>query len=325
MAGRQRPGAVFIMGPTASGKTDLAIDLARRLPCELISVDSAQVYRGMDIGTAKPSARVLAEFPHGLIDILDPAESYSAALFREDALRLMEQAVQRNRVPVLVGGTMLYYKTLLEGLATMPAADAGVRAALEQKAATQGLSMLHEQLKQVDPESAARIHVNDSQRLIRALEVWQVSGMTMTEHRLRQQRGDESECFPYAVAAFAIAPQQRSVLHERIEQRFQQMLEQGLLDEVRDLQLRGDLHIGLPSMRSVGYRQVWDHLLGHYDYEQMRAKGIAATRQLAKRQLTWLRSWPDLTWLDSLDNNKLNVTLKSLQQATILSQGLPGS
>lgn len=316
---QQLPGAIFIMGPTASGKTDLAIELAQRFPCELISVDSALIYRGMDIGTAKPSAEVLAAFPHHLVDIIDPVESYSAAQFRQDALALMAQATAKGRVPVLVGGTMLYYKALLEGLATMPPADAQVRAALDVRAVEQGLDALHEQLQQVDPESAARIHPNDSQRIMRALEVWLVSGVTMTEHRLRQKNSQQHRAqLPYNVAAFAIAPQQRSVLHQRIEQRFQQMVEQGFIDEVRALQQRGDLHAELPSMRSVGYRQVWDYLLDQYEYDEMLAKGIAATRQLAKRQFTWLRSWQELTWLDSLDDNKLAVTLKSLKQSSIL-------
>lgn len=316
---QQLPGAIFIMGPTASGKTDLAIELAQRFPCELISVDSALIYRGMDIGTAKPSAEVLAAFPHHLVDIIDPVESYSAAQFREDALALMAQAAAKARVPVLVGGTMLYYKALLEGLATMPPADAQVRAALDVRATEQGLDVLHEQLQQVDPESAARIHPNDSRRIMRALEVWLVSGVTMTEHRLRQKNNQQHRAqLPYNVAFFAIAPQQRSVLHQRIEQRFQQMVEQGFIDEVRALQQRDDLHAELPSMRSVGYRQVWDYLLGQYAYDEMLAKGIAATRQLAKRQFTWLRSWQELTWLDSLDDNKLAVTLKTLKQSSIL-------
>lgn len=316
---QQLPGAIFIMGPTASGKTDLAIELAQRFPCELISVDSALIYRGMDIGTAKPSAEVLAAYPHHLVDIIDPVESYSAAQFRQDALALMAQATAKGRVPVLVGGTMLYYKALLEGLATMPPADAQVRAALEVRAVEQGLDALHEQLQQVDPGSAARIHPNDSQRVMRALEVWLVSGISMTEHRLRQKNSQLHKTqLPYNVAAFAIAPQQRSVLHQRIEQRFQQMVEQGFIDEVRALQQRGDLHAELPSMRSVGYRQVWDYLLNQYEYDEMLAKGIAATRQLAKRQFTWLRSWQELTWLDSLDDNKLAVTLKKLQQGSIL-------
>lgn len=316
MSEHKLPGAIFIMGPTASGKTDLAIELSRYLPCDLISVDSAQIYRGMDIGTAKLEPEVLAEFPHALIDIVDPAESYSAALFREDALQLMEQSVQQGRVPVLVGGTMMYYKALLEGMASMPAADEAVRLELEQQAEQQGLVALHAELKRVDPESAARIHENDSQRIIRALEVWRVSGVTMTEHRLRQQQ--EKHELPYQVTAFAIAPQERSVLHARIEQRFALMLRQGLVDEVEALLERGDLHAELPSIRCVGYRQVWDYLLGEYSYEEMHDKGVAATRQLAKRQLTWLRSWQNLNWLDSLDKNKLNAALKSLRRDSIL-------
>lgn len=307
-----RPDAVLIMGPTASGKTDLALALADERPCALISVDSALVYRGMDIGTAKPSAEVLAKYPHALIDILDPLDSYSAAQFREDALTRMAQAVECGRLPVLVGGTMLYYRTLLTGLAAMPPADAAVRAELERRLAEEGLQALHEQLRSVDPESAGRIHANDSQRILRALEVWQVSGETMTQHHLRQQQQTTSFTLPYTVHAFAIAPRSRALLHERIAQRFDLMLQQGFMEEVEQLVRRGDLHAGLPSMRSVGYRQAWDYLHGQGTFEQMRDKGIAATRQLAKRQFTWLRSWPQLDWIDSLDPDRLGHVLKKL-------------
>ena len=265
------PPAIFLMGPTAAGKTDLALDLARTLPCELISVDSALIYRGMDVGTAKPSAQVLAEFPHRLIDIRDPAQSYSAAEFRTDALQAMADITARGRIPLLVGGTMLYYKTLLEGLADMPSADPVLRAELERQAAEQGLAELHRQLAAVDPESAARIHPNDPQRLIRALEVYRVSGLSMSEHRRRQALenaqgpGAAAEGFPYTVAQIAIAPVQRQILHERIAQRFLAMLEHGFIDEVQALRQRGDLHTGLPSMRAVGYRQVWAYLDGELD------------------------------------------------------------
>ncbi|RWU26416.1 tRNA (adenosine(37)-N6)-dimethylallyltransferase MiaA [Pseudomonas alkylphenolica] len=319
-----KPPAIFLMGPTAAGKTDLAIELTKVLPCELISVDSALVYRGMDIGTAKPSKEVLAAHPHRLIDILDPAESYSAADFRRDALQAMAEITARGKIPLLVGGTMLYYKALLEGLADMPAADPQVRAELEEEVSRLGLQGLHQQLAAVDPESAARIHPNDPQRLIRALEVYRVSGMTMTAHRLRQSAESSAAGpsgaghLPYTVASLAIAPNDRQLLHERIALRFGQMLEQGFVDEVRLLRARSDLHAGLPSIRAVGYRQVWDHLDGKLTSVEMRERGIIATRQLAKRQFTWLRSWADLHWLDSLDCDNLSRTLKYLGSVSIL-------
>ncbi|CAK9891580.1 MULTISPECIES: tRNA (adenosine(37)-N6)-dimethylallyltransferase MiaA [Pseudomonas] len=320
-----KPPAIFLMGPTAAGKTDLAIELTKVLPCELISVDSALVYRGMDIGTAKPSKDILAAHPHRLIDILDPAESYSAADFRRDALEAMADITARGKIPLLVGGTMLYYKALLEGLADMPAADPQVRAELEDEVQRLGLHALHQQLAAVDPESAARIHPNDPQRLIRALEVYRVSGLTMTEHRQRQSAESSAAGasatgqLPYTVASLAIAPTDRHILHERIALRFGQMLEQGFVDEVRLLRARSDLHAGLPSIRAVGYRQVWDHLDGKLTSVEMQERGIIATRQLAKRQFTWLRSWADLHWLDSLACDNLSRTLKYLGSVSILS------
>lgn len=316
------PPAIFLMGPTASGKTDLALQLARELPCEIISVDSALIYRGMDIGSAKPSAEVLQAYPHHLVDILDPSESYSAAQFRTDALALMAQITARGHIPLLVGGTMLYYKALVEGLASMPAADPKIRAALEQQAATAGWTALHAELQRVDPESAERIHPNDPQRILRALEVWRVSGQSMTQLRVQQQQKKQASKqpeLPYNVATFAIAPQQRSVLHERIAQRFHLMLEQGFIAEVQALQQRGDLHAGLPALRAVGYRQAWAYLQGELTYKQMIERGIIATRQLAKRQFTWLRSWPDVEWLDSLASDNLSQVLKKLRQLAILS------
>jgi len=312
------------MGPTAAGKTDLAIELTSKLPCELISVDSALVYRGMDIGTAKPSKEVLAAYPHRLIDILDPAESYSAKRFCTDALQAMAEITARGKIPLLVGGTMLYYKALVDGLADMPPADAMVRAELEAQAQALGLAELHRQLAEVDPESAARIHPNDPQRLIRALEVYKVSGESMTVHRQRQYAESSGadagagEHLPYTVASLAIAPQDRQVLHERIALRFTHMLEQGFIDEVRLLRARSDLHAGLPSIRAVGYRQVWDHLDGKLTSVEMQERGIIATRQLAKRQFTWLRSWADLHWLDSLACDNLSRTLKYLGTVSIL-------
>jgi len=317
------PPAIFLMGPTASGKTDLAIELARVLPCEIVSVDSALVYRGMDIGTAKPSRELLAEFPHRLIDIRDPAESYSAAEFRSDALAAMAEITAAGRIPLLVGGTMLYFKALLEGLADMPSADPQVRAQLEAQAGEQGWPALHAELARVDPESAARIHPNDPQRLVRALEVYRVSGLSMTEHRRRQvlqnlhAGAPLGEALPYTVAHLAIAPEQRQVLHERIARRFRLMLEQDFVAEVEALYARGDLHLGLPSMRSVGYRQVWEYIEGHLTRDEMCERAIVATRQLAKRQFTWLRSWSQVHWLDSLAGDNLARTLKYLQAIAI--------
>ncbi|MDP3816334.1 tRNA (adenosine(37)-N6)-dimethylallyltransferase MiaA [Pseudomonas sp.] len=319
------PPAIFLMGPTAAGKTDLALELARVLPCELISVDSALIYRGMDIGTAKPDKSVLAEFPHRLVDIRDPAESYSAAEFRADALAAMADISGRGRIPLLVGGTMLYYKALLEGLADMPAADPQVRAELEARAQVEGWQALHDELRAVDPESAARIHPNDPQRLIRALEVYRVSGQSMTVHRQRQAAENTAGGasvggqFPYTVAQLAIAPAQRQLLHERIARRFRLMLEQGLIDEVEGLRQRSDLHAGLPSIRAVGYRQVWDYLEGNLSKVQMEEGGIIATRQLAKRQFTWLRGWDDVQWLDSLACDNLPRALKYLAAVSILT------
>ncbi|WP_220811551.1 tRNA (adenosine(37)-N6)-dimethylallyltransferase MiaA [Pseudomonas paralcaligenes] len=321
---KRLPPAIFLMGPTASGKTDLALALADALPCELISVDSALVYRGMDIGTAKPDKATLARYPHRLVDILDPAESYSAAEFRADALAAMAEITARGRIPLLVGGTMLYYKALLEGLADMPGADPVVRAELEAWAAAEGWEVLHRELARVDPESAARIHPNDPQRLTRALEVHRVSGLSMTEHRQRQtaqNSGSEApgtRQLPYTAVQFAIAPEQRQVLHERIACRFLMMLEQGFVEEVEALRQRGDLHVGLPSIRAVGYRQVWDYLDGRLGREEMAERGIIATRQLAKRQFTWLRGWEDLHWLDSLASDNLSCALKYLRSVSIL-------
>ncbi|PZW40972.1 tRNA (adenosine(37)-N6)-dimethylallyltransferase MiaA [Pseudomonas sp. URMO17WK12:I2] len=314
------PPAIFLMGPTASGKTDLALALARVLPCELISVDSALVYRGMDIGTAKPDRATLDAFPHHLVDIRDPAEAYSAADFRRDALAAMADITARGRIPLLVGGTMLYYKALLEGLADMPGADAEVRAELEARAEREGLAALHAELQLVDPQSAARIHPNDPQRLVRALEVYRVSGTTMTQLRMQQsEAASQDGGLPYTVAQLAIAPAQRQILHERIAQRFDLMLEQGFVAEVERLHRRGDLHGEMPSIRAVGYRQVWDHLEGRLSAAQMRERGIIATRQLAKRQFTWLRSWQNVQWLDSLDCDNLPRALKYLATVSILS------
>lgn len=282
------------MGPTASGKTALAMSLMKHLPVELISVDSALIYRGMDIGTAKPTAEELADAPHRLIDILDPTQAYSAADFRADALREMAEITARNKIPLLVGGTMLYFKALLEGLSPLPQADAAVRERIEKQAEEQGWNALHDQLSEIDPVAAMRIHPNDPQRLSRALEVFYISGKTLTE--LTKISG---ETLPYRVHQFAIAPTRRELLHSRIEERFSQMLSNGFEDEVRTLLARGDLHTDLPSIRCVGYRQMWSYLSGEFDYDEMVYRGVCATRQLAKRQMTWLRGWDNVEWLDS--------------------------
>lgn len=291
-----KPLAIFLMGPTASGKTDLAIQLRQQLPVEVISVDSALIYRGMDIGTAKPSKAELALAPHRLIDICDPAESYSAANFRTDALREMQEISAQGKIPLLVGGTMLYYKALLEGLSPLPSADDKVRSEIEAKATLIGWAGLHQELCKIDPISAQRINPNDSQRINRALEVFYLTGKTLTE--LTAQKG---EALPYDILQFAIAPEQREVLHLRIEQRFHKMIELGFQQEVEKLYRRPDLNENLPSIRCVGYRQMWEYLRGDYDHDEMVFRGICATRQLAKRQITWLRGWTSpIQWLDSL-------------------------
>ena len=282
------------MGPTASGKTALAIDMATQHNCEIISVDSALIYRGMDVGTAKPTAQELALAPHRLIDILDPSESYSAADFRRDALTAIEDIIARGKTPLLVGGTMMYFEALLEGLSPLPSADDAIRQQILLQAETEGWESLHRELCAIDPVAGQRIHPNDPQRLSRALEVYRISGKTMTELTQTKSAG-----LPYDVVQFAIAPSDRSVLHQLIAKRFAMMLEQGFVDEVARLKAREDLHLDMPSMRCVGYRQCWQYLDNEFDHATMVDKATAATRQLAKRQLTWLRSWPDLQWLES--------------------------
>jgi tRNA dimethylallyltransferase len=289
-----KPKVIFLMGPTASGKTALAIEMATQHNCEIISVDSALIYRDMDIGSAKPSLQELQLAPHKLIDILDPSESYSAADFRRDALLAIEDIVSRGKTPLLVGGTMMYFKALLEGLSPLPAADNGIRQQILAQAQTQGWDALHQELCDIDPVAGERIHPNDPQRLSRALEVYRISGKTMTE--LTQTK---SAALPYDVVQFAIAPTDRKILHQLIAKRFNMMLEQGFIEEVARLKARNDLHLELPSMRCVGYRQCWQYLDNEFDHTTMVEKATAATRQLAKRQLTWLRSWPDLQWLES--------------------------
>lgn len=289
-ATQSRPLLLCLMGPTASGKTDLAIALAQARNCELVSVDSALVYRGLDIGAARP------DYPHHLVGIRDPSQAYSAADFAADAQRLVDDISARGRIPLLVGGTMLYFKAFLEGLARMPAADPAIRREIEVQAAAHGWPWLHARLAEVDPEAAARIHPNHSQRLGRALEVYRASGIPLSQW----QRGESSRELPgehYRVVQLAICPAERAVLHQRIAARFRQMMAAGLLEEVRALHQRGDLHPGLPAIRAVGYRQLWEYLEGACSLEDAVSRAIAATRQLAKRQLTWLRKWPDLRWL----------------------------
>jgi tRNA dimethylallyltransferase len=283
------------MGPTASGKTGLAIELVQRFPLEIISVDSALVYRGMDIGTAKPTADELGRAPHHLIDFLDPADPYSAARFRDDALKLMGEITQRGKVPLLVGGTMLYFRALEAGLSDLPEADESLRQRLFKEQEEHGLNYLYERLKQLDPELAKRIQPGDPQRIMRALEVHELTGQPLSEH----YKAQETYELPYQVLKLALIPSDRSRLHQRIEARFDQMIEQGLIAEVKALYERGDLDASMPAIRAVGYRQVWVYLEGKHDLATMRYKGIVATRQLAKRQLTWLRSTPDLISFDS--------------------------
>lgn len=288
------PLAIFLMGPTASGKTELAVELAAHFPCDIISVDSAQVYRGLDIGSAKPGAAVLAVTPHRLIDICEPTEAYSAARFRVDALREMAEIVARGRVPLLVGGTLLYFRALQAGLASLPEADPAVRARLEREAEAWGWADLHQRLLRVDPEAGARIHPNDSQRIQRALEVFEITGRPLSQW----QRASAPESpLPYRLLKLVRAPRERAVLRERIAVRFQAMLDAGLEEEVRTLWSRGDLTPDLPAMRSVGYRQVLNYLLGGSSFGVMIERGVIATRQLAKRQLTWLRAESDCHWM----------------------------
>jgi len=298
------------MGPTASGKTDLAIQLCQQLPCEIISVDSALIYRGMDIGSAKPLPAELAAAPHRLIDIRSPEDAYSAGEFRADALVEMAEISKRGNIPLLVGGTMLYFKALLDGIASMPAVDPGLREQIEQQALEYGWPAMHGQLAAVDPESAARIHPNHSQRIERALAVYRSSGVTLTEFHRRQKAGEQtaSDACPYNIIQLAIAPVDRLVLHRRIEHRFGVMIDQGFVDEVRALQAANNLHADLPSMRAVGYRQVWQYLSGELSHDEMITRGIIATRQLAKRQFTWLNGWKGLHWLPTDEQGLLDVS-----------------
>ena len=303
------PLAIFLMGPTASGKTALAIELIKHLPCDIISVDSALVYRGMDIGTAKPSEDELTQAPHRLIDICSPEEAYSAARFREDALREMEQISAAGRIPLLVGGTMLYFRALEQGLSDLPEAAPALRARLEQETELFGLEHMHQRLQQLDPVTAQRIHPNDPQRIQRALEVCELTGRPMSE-LIAEQQGHK---LPYRLIKLARAPQDRAVLHERIAERFHAMLAQGFEQEVKGLLETYNLVPDMPSMRSVGYRQMLKYLLGEWDRETMVEKGIVATRQLAKRQLTWLRADKEINWLDDESGDVVKQALKIIE------------
>ena len=284
------------MGPTASGKTAVALELASRLPLEIVSVDSAQVFIGMDIGTAKPDRATLEKFPHHLIDLAPPEASYSAARFRADALRVMREIAARGRIPLLTGGTMLYFKALREGLSDLPQADAELRREIDAQARQRGWPALHAELAALDPEAAARLKPTDAQRIQRALEVVRLTGAPLAASLARRTE----DALPFRLIQFALLPSDRAVLHERIARRFDAMLAAGLLDEVSGLRKKHRLHAGLPSMRCVGYRQAWDFLEGAIDRAALREKGIAATRQLAKRQLTWLRGWPETEAFDCL-------------------------
>lgn len=303
----KQPPVICLMGPTASGKTALAMALHDALPCDIISVDSALIYQNMDIGTAKPTLDELANYPHRLINLRDAAQSYSAADFCQDALVEIAKIRANNRIPLLVGGTMMYFKSLIEGISPLPTADSDIRKQIEVEAAEQGWEVMHEQLTKIDPVSAQRIHPNDPQRLTRAIEVFRITGNTLTQ--LTQIKGDKLDG---DVLQFAITPKERSTLHERIELRYQQMITQGFEQEVIKLKKRDDLHENLPSIRCVGYRQMWQYLGGECDHKEMVFRGVCATRQLAKRQLTWLRSWPNLQWLTTDDETNLSQVLAAV-------------
>jgi len=304
----EQPRIVFLMGPTAAGKTPLAIKLVQQFPFEIISVDSAMVYRGLNIGSAKPDAPTLQMAPHRLIDICDPTETYSAGRFRGDALREISDIHARGKIPLLVGGTMLYFRVLQQGIAHLPSADKTIRDELFARAQKIGWQALHTELAEKDPVAAARIHPQDQQRIQRALEVYALTGQSISA----QQRSQTNPLNTYRILSLAIAPSDRAQLHERIKLRFTQMLADGFVEEVQQLMARGDLSLDKPALRSVGYRQIWEYLLGQSDYQTMTEKALAATRQLAKRQMTWLRSWPDLQWLAVEDPNLFDNVMKKL-------------
>jgi tRNA dimethylallyltransferase len=301
---------IFLMGPTAAGKTDLAVELVGRLPCDIISVDSAMVYRGMDIGTAKPGPEVLAHAPHRLIDILDPAETYSAARFREDAGREIAAIHAQGRIPLLVGGTMLYFRALRAGLSVLPSAEPGLRARITREAEARGWPDMHRQLAEKDPESAARIHPNDAQRIQRALEIIELTGAAPSVH-YRSGPG----AAPWRIRILALAPGEREVLHARLAERFRRMMAQGFLEEVRRLHARADLDLDKPALRAVGYRQLWQHLDGQFGLEEAVQRGIFASRQLAKRQLTWLKREPVDIRLESQSPSLAEQALRGLRAA----------
>jgi tRNA dimethylallyltransferase len=298
------------MGPTASGKTGLAVELAKALDGEVISVDSALVYRGMDIGTAKPNLEERQGIPHHLIDILDPAEAYSTGRFREEALALMADITARSRLPILAGGTMLYFNALFHGLSALPSADPDIRRQIDEQGALRGWPALHEELARIDPAAAARIHPNDPQRIQRALEVYRLSGVPLTVLCAEAQ----SPSPPYRWVKLVLAPADREILHERIRRRFLDMLEQGFIEEVQSLHDRGDLHADLPSIRAVGYRQAWAHLEGEYDRNTLVERAIIATRQFAKRQFTWLRREVEALRFDSVDGRLVEKVLRDVAE-----------
>lgn len=309
------PPAIFIMGPTASGKTELAVKIVQQLPCEIISVDSAMVYRQMNIGTAKPDAETLRVAPHRLIDICDPKESYSAAQFVTDALQAMAEIQAKGLIPLLVGGTFLYFRVLEQGLSPLPSADEAIRAELEEEGQRIGWPAMHAKLAQIDPLAAERIHANDPQRIQRALEVFYITGKPISTLYERKKVSHS----PFRFVKIALAPQERTELHKKIEQRFKLMLEMGLIEEVEALYRRGDLSADLPSMRAVGYRQVWQYLEGKWDYNTMHNKAVVATRQYAKRQFTWLRAEPRCHWYNALHQNIHKEVLKKLETDVILT------
>lgn len=311
VSNEHRPLAVCVMGPTGVGKTALAAELVSRLSFSIISVDSAMVYRGLDIGTAKPDPNVLARAPHRLIDICDPTDPYSAARFRVDALREMREISRNGRIPLLVGGTGLYFRALYDGLCDLPSAHPQVRRRLQAESETIGWRALHARLAEVDPDAAATIHPNDRQRVQRALEVYEISGRTMTQLSAIANAG----LFPYRLIKFILAPADRCALHEGLEVRFREMLERGLVDEVRNLKARGFLNGRLPATRLVGYRQVGQYLANLIDWDTMIEGAIIATRQLAKRQLTWFRSESSAVWIDSQPRSALNAMLHSVIKA----------
>ncbi len=306
---------IFLMGPTASGKTALALELVKHLPLEIISVDSAMVYKGMDIGTAKPARDVLAATPHRLIDICEPTETYSAGRFRRDALAAMEEIRSNNRIPLLVGGTGLYFRSLEQGFSDLPATDPALRRRLGQRMRQHGSPALHAELSRIDPISAGRLHPNDAQRVQRALEVYELSGIPLSTLVAEGRLGR----LPQTVIKLALVPADRQALRARAGQRFQQMLEDGLVDEVRGFYRREDIHEGLTSMRLVGYRQVWSYLAGRYDYDEMRERAVIATRQLAKRQITWLRSEENTTWFDPCKTGITRDVVKYLHEKSAFS------